>query len=269
MNSILNVNNLNVGYSDNMQSWKIVDDVSFSLETASVLAIVGESGSGKTTLCRAMTRLFTQSSQLRVSGNIQFNSTDLLSCSEEALQKIRQTEIRYIFQEPQQALNPVLTICKQMKFASGRSSVVEDKLALTLESVGLRNADEVLNSYPHQLSIGMAQRVVVAMAILPKPLLLIADEPTSAIDVSLRIQLLDLLKSIQMQEQMAMIIVTHDLDVARRYADHIAVTQTGRIIELTHTEQFFVNPQHPYSQMLLDATPSAKKKISPISDVSI
>ncbi len=261
MNPLLNVSNLNVTYTDTAISRRIIEDVSFSVNTATVLAIVGESGSGKTTLCRALTRLFSQSSRLKVRGVVQFNSSDLLHCTDEMLRHIRQTQIRYIFQEPQQALNPVLTIRRQMEFASGKQSIAQDELIPILNSVGLGDAVGVSNSYPHQLSIGMAQRVMIAMTLMPKPSLLIADEPTSAVDASLRYRVLDLLKSFQQQDRMAMILVTHDLCVARRYADHVAVIQNGRIIEYATTNEFFEKPQHPYSQKLLDAIPSLSKRV--------
>ena len=255
--SVLNDNGNN---SIGNNSIPIVDDISFRLENGKVIAVVGESGSGKTTLCRSLTRLL-PSSRFAVKGLARFESTDLLTCNETELRYIRQNKIRYIFQEPQQALNPVVSIRKQLRFASGATALSDADITKTLESVGLAQTGEVLKSYPHQLSIGMAQRVQIAMAILPKPSLLIADEPTSAVDASLRYQLLDLLTSIQKQNAMGMILITHDLEVARRYADDVAVLQRGRIVEHKDSREFFRNANHPYSRLLLDAVPSAMKRI--------
>ncbi len=233
----------------------IIRDVGFSLTGGQVLAVVGESGSGKTTLCRALTKLFPASSNVNVSGVVEFKATSLLAKSELQLQEIRRQKIRYVFQEPQQALNPVATICNQMILAASNTKPDEHILIEALQSVGLMNAHEILGFYPHQLSIGMAQRVMIAIALLPKPELLIADEPTSAVDASLRFQLLNLLRSLQQQFQMAMLLVTHDLNVARKYADHVAVMFEGKIVESATCSDFFRGPQHPYSQSLLNAIP--------------
>ncbi len=231
----------------------IVGETSFVLEKGKTLALVGESGSGKTTLCRALTRLFPPSMKHTLHGTVRFNDVDLLTCTDENLRDIRRREIRYVFQEPQQALNPALSIRTQMALASDSDSNSEDAVHEALHSVGLESPHEVMRLYPHQLSIGMAQRVMIAMAVLPHPSLLIADEPTSALDASLRFQLLDLLKSLQLQNGMAMILVTHDLAIARKYADDIAVMRDGVVLELSSSTAFFQEPSHPYSQLLLRA----------------
>jgi ABC-type dipeptide/oligopeptide/nickel transport system ATPase component len=259
MNQLLQVRNLTVRIKAEVSTNLIVNDVSFSLEKGNVLAIVGESGSGKTTLCRALTRLFPISVHAEITGIVHFEDKDLLKSEESELQQIRQQAIRYIFPEPQQALNPVSTIRRQMNLAA--NSMTDFQLKESLRSVEIRNHDEVLDYYPHQLSIGMAQRVMIAMALLAKPTLLIADEPTSAVDASLRYQLLNLLRSLQHEHQMAMIIITHDLDVARKYADHVAVMVNGQIVETADCEQFFRGPKHPYSQSLLKAVPSISSQM--------
>jgi peptide/nickel transport system ATP-binding protein len=240
----------------------LIEDVSFHLETESVLALVGESGSGKTTLCRAISKLFPSHAQYEIRGTAFFNdSVNLLHCNDDQLRHIRRTQLRYIFQEPQQALNPSLKIRRQLELASCDNSPFSHDFTALLNMVGLSNAADILHSYPHQLSIGMAQRVMIAMAILPAPRLLIADEPTSAVDASLRYQLLDILKSLQRQNHMTMLLVTHDLSVAKKYADTIAILKDGRLLEYANTSSFFDKPKHPYSQMLLNAMPSADKRI--------
>jgi ABC-type dipeptide/oligopeptide/nickel transport system ATPase component len=253
---MLHVEQLSVRVQNNAELKTLVDNASFELYAGKTLALVGESGSGKTTLTRALTRLFPPSMKHALDGTVRLNGTELLSCSEITLRDIRRTQIRYVFQEPQQALNPLLTIKKQMKLASGSDTISGDAIQETLHSVGLENAHDIMRLYPHQLSIGMAQRVMIAMAILPRPSLLIADEPTSAVDASLRLQLLDLLKSLQIANGMAMILVTHDLAVTQRYADDIAVMHNGRIVECSSVADFFRQPSHAYSQLLLNTTKS-------------
>ncbi|MBX2992106.1 MAG: ABC transporter ATP-binding protein [Bacteroidetes bacterium] len=251
MEALLSVDHLTVTTPEKGEVRTVVDDVSFSLRNGQVLAIVGESGSGKTSICRALTRL--NPSSYTTTGIVRFDSKDLLTCNDEMLQDIRRHRIRYIFQEPHQALNPALTIRSQLLLSSGRKSPATGDLHNLLAAVGLRHTQEVLNSYPHKLSIGMAQRVMIAMAVLPQPSLLVADEPTSALDASQRYKLLDLLKSIHTQHGMAMIIVTHDLELARLYADDIAVLRNGQIIEYKTTASFFRSPKANYSKLLIDA----------------
>ncbi len=254
MNQLLRVENLTVEINKGVISTRIVDHVSFSLERGNILAIVGESGSGKTTLCRALTKLFPMSMKAEISGAVQWGEKNLVTCTESELQKIRQQTIRYIFPEPQQALNPVATIRKQMNLAA--PAMTENQLEESISAVEISNPHNVLNYYPHQLSIGMAQRVMIAMALLARPALLIADEPTSAVDASLRYKLLNLLRCLQKKHQMTMIIITHDLDVARKYADYVAVLLNGQIVEIADSNTFFGHPEHPYSQSLLKAIPS-------------
>ncbi|MEO8167653.1 MAG: ABC transporter ATP-binding protein [bacterium] len=243
-------NNLSVRINDAC----IVNDVSFSLEKGKVLAIVGESGSGKTTLCRALTKLFTQSTKAEISGTVNFRDTELMACTESELGTIRSTSIRYIFPEPQQALNPIARIRTQMNLAA--PAIKMHQLREALLAVEIDNPDEVLNYYPHQLSIGMSQRVMIAMALLPNPSLLIADEPTSAVDASLKYKLLNLLRSLQRERQMTMIVITHDLEVAKKYADEVAVLLDGQLVEIADCSTFFRGPRHPYSQSLIEALPS-------------
>jgi ABC-type dipeptide/oligopeptide/nickel transport system ATPase component len=252
MDEILVVSNLSIRLEEGAH--EIIRDVSFRMSKPGILAIVGESGSGKTTLCRSLTELFVEPKKVIARGSVLFEEFDLLRCDEKKLREIRQKRIRYVFQEPLQALNPVQTIRRQLELAAPlpRSQV---ELIADLERVGLTNAKEVLGLYPHELSMGMAQRVLIAMAIMPKPVLLIADEPTSALDATLRYQLLDLLKALQRENDMAILLVTHDLDIARRYADTIAVLRNGQIVEHAPTEKFFDSPEHEYSNLLIASMP--------------
>jgi oligopeptide/dipeptide ABC transporter ATP-binding protein len=231
----------------------VLHDISFSLGAGQLLAILGESGSGKTILCRAITRLFSERARLQVKGVVVFDGRPLLALEEQELAELRRTRIRYVFQEPLLALNPLARIRAQMVLAAADAAPSDEHLVSVLESVGISNALEVLQLYPHELSTGMAQRVMIAMALLPSPALLIADEPTSSVDVALRHQLLDLLRQAQRERKMAMILITHDLFIAREHADQILLLYKGRIVESGGRADFFGKPSHPYAQMLLEA----------------
>ncbi len=217
--------------------------------------MLGESGSGKTVLSRALTRLFPLSSLISVQGSVVFEGRSLHEMDERELTPIRRSMIRYVFQDPMDSLNPLATIRKQLRLAHDGAAHDDRALSEALDLVGLTNGAEVLELYPHQLSVGMAQRVCIAMALLPSPALLIADEPTSAVDASLRYRLLDLLAAIQRKRGMAMILITHDLDVARCYGDRVLVIYRGRIIESGPRRDFFATPLHPYSRLLIEAIP--------------
>jgi microcin C transport system ATP-binding protein len=249
LNHLLEVSGLSVTVGHSSVPQPLVDNVSLSLRSGALLAIVGRSGSGKSTLCRSLTKLQSHPSTLRITGKVCFNGIDILESEVELLRTIRRQSVRYIFQDPLQALNPLASVRSQLRLSS--SDIGEEFLNEALNSVGL--SPDVWNLYPHQLSIGMAQRVAIAMAVLPKTKLLIADEPTSALDSTNRFQILDLLKSIQQKHSMAMILVTHDLEIARRYADQIAVMLEGRIVEQGPCAEFFATPRHEYSKQLIDS----------------
>lgn len=248
---LLTVKNLHVSFGGNEDRSPVIRNVSFDLEANKCMAIVGSSGSGKTTLIRGLTNLFPQESEVFIEGEVILLGKNVLACGERTLCQIRTSLVRYIFQEPTLTLNPIATIERQMSLAADEHSdekVVED----LLERVGLQ-PEEVAHRYPFQLSVGMAQRVMIAMALLSRPKLLIADEPTSALDPSLRRQLLDLLLSLRKHFSMAMILVTHDIGIARLYADDIAVLKDGAIIERAQADTLFHYPQHPYSRQLIAA----------------
>ena len=249
VNPLLKVTNLTVSRQIHKGERSIIRDVSFTLGSKSILALVGESGSGKTSLCRALTRLLP--AQMRTHGSVLWRSTDLLNCSEVTLREIRKTKIRYVFQEPFLALNPLLKIGSQLRHASPDSKPSRAQMNDTLQRVGL--AADVLTRYPHQLSIGMQQRVMIAMATMAKPALLIADEPTSALDESLRTEMLDLLKSFQALWDMSVLLVTHDLSFARKFADFVGVLYQGNLVEMATVDKFFQQPQHSYSKLLVES----------------
>lgn len=250
---LIDVQRLTVQYAEGGSRSPVISAVSFSITEGTALALVGGSGSGKTTLCRSLTRLFPPHHRAEISGSVLFESADLLTCGNSELADIRQKSIRYVFQEPYSALNPVATVERQLMLARGERHPTREEIIQLLADVGLPQPQQVLPRYPHELSVGMAQRVMIAMALLPQPSLLIADEPTSAVDASLRKQLVKLLRSIQRKRRMAMILVTHDLAVAHHFADEVAVLQDGALIEKARVEDFFRSPQHQYSQLLLNA----------------
>ncbi len=205
-----------------------------------------------------------------VTGNVSFEGINLHESNPESLKKIRSSEIRYIFQEPAQSLNPVATIRSQFRRAT---AVLPDKLTEEgsfeiLYQAGIQDPARVLRAYLHQLSVGTIQRVLIAMALATKPKLLIADEPTSSVDALLRLQILGLLDSVRRESRMAVLLITHDLEVARRYADRIAVLYAGRIAESSDTEDFFCNPRHPYSKLLMNSQITFGKRLEDIPTVN-
>ena len=260
---ILKAANLSVSASSPGRDSVLVHDVSFSVYGKEVLIFLGESGSGKTILSRSLTKLFPATSGLRIDGSVIFEGRQLLTLTEDQLSFVRRRRIRYVFQEPMQSLNPLARIGHQMHLAADGSSDNDGDLRNTLRLVGLDNNEDLLDLYPHELSVGMAQRVCIAMAILPSPALLIADEPTSAVDASLRRRILDLLISIQRSSTMSLVLITHDLDVARCYGDRIIVLYGGKIIEAAPRKAFFENPLHPYSRLLLDAHLASQRHGTP------
>lgn len=248
---LLSVKNLGVSFIAGDVQLPLIRDVSFSLAGKRCMAIVGSSGSGKTTLIRALTNLFPRESEVCLEGEVKLLGKDILACGEKTLRNIRTSIVRYIFQDPTLSLNPIATIERQMRIAAEKHTEQNAAWDL-LHKVGLQ-AEEVIYRYPFQLSVGMAQRVMIAIALLSRPKLLIADEPTSALDPSLRRQLLELLVSLGQQLDMAMILVTHDIGVARLYADDVAVLQDGTLVEQAPADLLFRSPQHPYSRQLIEA----------------
>jgi oligopeptide/dipeptide ABC transporter ATP-binding protein len=260
---LLTVSNLTVSTPSGGGWRELIHAVSFDLREKEVLVVLGESGSGKTILSRSLTGLFPPTSALKISGSVSFEGRQLVNLAGRELASIRRRRIRYVFQEPMQSLNPLAKIGQQMRLAVDGASEDDTALHHTLTLVGLNNRKEILELYPHELSIGMAQRVCIAMALLPSPALLIADEPTSAVDASLRRKILDLLLVIQQRRKMSLLLITHDLDAARHYGDRIIVLYNGRIIESAGRKSFTEKPLHPYSRLLAELKAKPRGRAHP------
>jgi oligopeptide/dipeptide ABC transporter ATP-binding protein len=258
--ALLEVNNLKTYFFTRDGVVKSVDGVSFSLQEGEILGIVGESGAGKSITGFSLLGLIDKPGKI-VEGEILFNGEDLVKKSEEELQKIRGNDIAMIFQDPQTSLNPVITIGNQLMEAilyhNNKISKKEAHKASIdiLKLVGLPAADKRMNSYPHQLSGGMKQRVVIAIALLNNPKLLVADEPTTALDVTIQAQILFLMKKLSKDFGSSLILITHDIAVVSQLCDKIAVMYAGRIIEYGKKDDVIFNPQHPYTKGLIECLP--------------
>ncbi len=257
---LLRVRDLSVAFTQGGRATPAVDGVSFTLERGHTLALVGESGSGKSVTALSIARLLGTSGADILGGEILFKGQDLLRADESAMRAIRGEAITMVFQEPMTSLNPLHSIERQVGevlllhgmrgAAKLRARVIE-----LLEEVGIPDPSARLGAYPHQLSGGQRQRVMIAMALANRPDLLIADEPTTALDVTVQAQILRLLKDLQSKLGMAMLFITHDLGIVRRIADDVAVMQRGKIVEAGPVAQIFARPRHAYTQMLLAAEP--------------
>ncbi len=250
---LLSTNNLSVSVRSSRGDIALIREIDLSVRRGEIFALVGESGSGKSTLANAITNLFLPTSGYTIDGNIQFNGRQLLQMNEKELREVRRNSIRYIFQEPSESLNPIRKIRAQFSDSlkgTARPSETENDLL----DAGLTQPDAVLDSYPHELSGGMLQRTLIAMALAPAPDLIIADEPTSSVDATLRFKLLDLLDEVRKKTGCTLLLITHDLHIAERYADTVAVMYGGKIVETAPKKLFFQNPFHPYSQMLLQGS---------------
>jgi peptide/nickel transport system ATP-binding protein len=258
---LLSVENLNVEFSTSDGVVHAVNDVSFSVRSGKTLGIVGESGSGKSVTASSILKLNTGITA-STSGSILFNGKNILGIDDKAIRAIRGSEIAMIFQDPLSALNPYYTIGSQIIEAykvhhKGVKKKEARKIALEmLHRVGIPNPEARIDEYPHQFSGGMRQRIVIATALINSPKLLIADEPTTALDVTVQAQILDLMKDIQRENGMAIILITHDLGVVAETCDDVAVMYGGRIVEKASVQELFVAPTHPYSFGLLGAVRS-------------
>jgi microcin C transport system ATP-binding protein len=260
---LLSVRDLSVAFRQGGRETLAVDGVSFDLAKGETLALVGESGSGKSVTALSIMKLLPYPSAHHPSGQIQFNGRELIAMSERQMRQVRGDEITIVFQEPMTSLNPLHTIEQQiaeilllhrgLTGAAARARVIE-----LLGQVGIRDPEERLTAYPHQLSGGQRQRVMIAMALANEPDLLIADEPTTALDVTVQAQILLLLKEIQTRMGMAILFITHDLGIVRKIADRVCIMKQGKIVEHGAVAQVFRAPQHPYTCELLAAEPKGK-----------
>ena len=260
MNALLEVKNLKTYFFTRAGVIKSVDGSSFSIQKGEILGIVGESGAGKSISAFSILGLIDAPGKI-VGGEILFDGKNLVGLSEEEFRQIRGNEISMIFQDPQTSLNPVITIGKQMMEAilyhHKRISKKEAYISCVeiLKTVGLPAAEKRMKSYPHQLSGGMKQRVVIAMALLNNPKLLIADEPTTALDVTIQAQILYLMKKLSQEFHSALILITHDIAVVSQLCDKIAVMYAGRIVEYGKKEDIIFKPLHPYTKGLIECLP--------------
>ena len=255
MKQILRIENLSVSFGKN----DAVKNVSFSINKGETVALVGESGSGKSITALATVNLIDQAAN--ISGSVKYCEKEIVNSNSKDLQKIRGNDISFIFQEPMTSLNPLHTIERQLseslKLHQGlKGPKVLEKILDLLAKVGIDEAHKRVTNYPHQLSGGQRQRVMIAMALANKPDLLIADEPTTALDVTIQAQILELLAKIQKSEGMGMLFITHDLSVVRRIADRVCVMKGGEIVEEGITNEIFNSPKHAYTKKLLNAEPS-------------
>ncbi len=265
--SLLEIENLAVHFGAGSQLVKAVRRVDLRVEKGQTVALVGESGSGKSVTDLSVLQLLPYPKALHPHGNIRFEGEELLGASQEKLRSIRGNRIAMIFQEPMTSLNPLHTIEKQigevLKLHRGLDRKATRRRTLELlQLVQLPNVEERLDAWPHQLSGGQRQRVMIAMALANQPDLLIADEPTTALDVTIQAQILQLLKGLQGQLGMAVLLITHDLSIVRHMADQVAVMTGGELVEVGATEEIFTRPQHPYTRKLLAAEPRGKPPAS-------
>ena len=260
MSAVLQIQDLNVAFSQDGRQVDAVRGVSFEVARGEVVALVGESGSGKSVT--AMSSVALLGANAKVTGSIRYNGQQMVGASRDLLQQVRGNEISFIFQEPMTSLNPLHTIEKQLRESielhqdprqSLTGAEIEARIIALLERVGLPDPASRLGAYPHQLSGGQRQRVMIAMALANGPELLIADEPTTALDVTIQAQILDLLMLLKQQDGMGMLFITHDLGIVRQIADRVCVMQDGKIVETGPTKDIYKAPQHPYTQKLLNA----------------
>lgn len=264
-NNILEIKNLRTHFYTESGVVKAVNDVSFSIREGETVCVVGESGCGKSITAMSAMRLIASPPGKIESGEIIFDGTDLLKLKDGEMRLIRGNDLAMIFQDPMSSLNPVLKIGEQImeplmvhKYLSKKDALA--KAIELVKMVGIPRADEIVHSYPHELSGGMRQRIMIAIALSCDPKLLIADEPTTALDVTIQAQILDLMREIKANRKMAMMLITHDLGVVAEMADYVVVMYAGKVIEEAPVKELFSNPRHPYTQGLLSAKPVIGQK---------
>ncbi|QNQ61601.1 ABC transporter ATP-binding protein [Brucella sp. 6810] len=266
-NILLSVRDLSVAFHQDGEDRIAVDRISFDIAEGETVALVGESGSGKSVSALSVLKLLPYPAASHPSGEILFNGTNLMRASEPELRRVRGNDITMIFQEPMTSLNPLHTIERQVSEilrvhqGMGEQAARARTLQL-LHEVGIREPEKRLNAFPHQLSGGQRQRVMIAMALANKPKLLIADEPTTALDVTVQAQILNLLAELKAAQGMSMLFITHDLGIVRKIADKVCVMNKGEIVEAGRTRDIFDNPQHPYTKHLLAAEPKGEPPLA-------
>ena len=260
MNSLIEIHNLSTYFESGAGTVKAVDDISFRIREGETVCIVGESGCGKSITAMSIMGLVDEPHGKVVGGQIRFGDKDLLKISKEEMRRIRGNDISIIFQEPMSSLNPVITIGRQIMEPLMLHQKLNKKQAYAralelIELVGISRAEQIAASYPHQLSGGMLQRIMIAIAISCGPKLLIADEPTTALDVTIQAQVLETLRQSKEQSNMSIMLITHDLGVVAEMADYVIVMYAGKIVEEGDVEELFERPKHPYTRGLLKSKP--------------
>lgn len=264
MEEILKIENLSVSIDGSGGTVEAVRDVSLDLYPGEVLALVGESGCGKSMLCRSVMKLLPKSARI-VEGKITANGVDITGYSEKEMQRLRGKLFSCVFQDPMTALNPTIPIGKQIAEAilvhepKLSKKQVHDRVIELMELVGIRQPEERYKLYPYNFSGGMRQRSVMAIALASNPKILFADEPTTALDVTIQAQILDLLKEIQKKKKTATVLVSHDLGVVARAADRVAIMYAGKIVEIGMADEIYYDPRHPYTWGLLQSLPALNK----------
>ncbi|MBT2653856.1 ABC transporter ATP-binding protein [Bacillus sp. ISL-18] len=269
---LLVVNNLEAAFEIDGKDYNAVDDVSFEVKPRQILGVVGESGCGKSVMSLSIMQLLPKGSGKVIAGEMIFDGINLAKMTESQINKIRGKDISMIFQEPMTSLNPVFTIGYQLQevfFNHWKITKREarQKSVALLKGVGISRPEKIVDEYPHQLSGGMRQRVMIAIAIACQPKLLIADEPTTALDVTVQAQILELLKEIQSVNDMSIILITHDLGVVAEMCDEVMVMYAGKIVERTDVDTLFHNPKHPYTTLLLGAIPKMDEPRERLSSI--
>lgn len=263
-NELLTIRELRTSFRIKDTYYPAVDNVSLTLRKNEILAIVGESGCGKSTLATSIVGLHS-SINTKVEGEILYNNQNLVNLTEDQFNKLRGNDIGFIFQDPLSALNPLMRIGEQIEEGLIYHSKLnkqqrEQRVLELLDQVGIPHPARVAKQFPHQLSGGMRQRVMIAIALSGKPAIIIADEPTTALDVTIQAQILDLLKSLQDEIQSGIILITHDLGVVAEVADRVAVMYAGQVIEEAPVVELFRNPKHPYTRSLLKSIPQSNSE---------
>ncbi|TFJ93457.1 ABC transporter ATP-binding protein [Lentibacillus salicampi] len=261
MSKLLEVKDLRVSFKTYSGEVQAVRGIDFDLKKGETLAIVGESGSGKSVTTKAITKLLPEPQGYIKTGEILFEGQDITKYSNKQMQKLRGRDISTVFQDPMTSLNPTMKVGKQIaegliKHRKMSKAQAREKTIELLELVGIPQAEKRLNQFPHQFSGGMRQRAVVAIALACNPKILIADEPTTALDVTIQAQILELMKDIQREMDSAIIFITHDLGVVANVADRVAVMYAGKIVEVGTADDIFYNPKHPYTWGLLGSMPT-------------
>ena len=269
---LLQVENLQTGFKIDGDFYNAVEGVSFEVNRKQIVGVVGESGCGKSVMSLSIMQLLPTGIGKIRGGEVKFEGENISSLSDKKMNSIRGKDISMIFQEPMTSLNPVFTIGYQIEEVILNHEKISKKQArlrsvALLKSVGIPRADKIVEEYPHQLSGGMRQRVMIAMAIACQPKLLIADEPTTALDVTVQAQILELLKGIQEANDMAIILITHDLGVVAEICDEVLVMYAGKIVEKSNVDELFNNPKHPYTDLLMKAIPKMDEDVEVLATI--